>query len=105
MKHNTAKAKPQAGRGGSIPQKAIKTRLGASWREIRKLKSGPGQFDSMSQMAAATGIPLDILKSAKREGCLFIRHGRCDLKVFNEWFFSRSGDLVDWTKRSKRAEA
>lgn len=62
-------------------------------------------YDSLAAMAAQTGIPVDILKSAKREGCVFVRHGRCDLRIFLEWFFSRTGDNQDWTKRSKRAEA
>jgi hypothetical protein len=106
IKRNGTKAKPQAVGGRSLPHTAIKTRPGASWREIRKSKiDNSGQYDSMAQMAAATRIPISVLKTAKREGCRFVQHGRCELAVFCEWFFSRTGDSVDWTARSKRGEA
>lgn len=62
----------------------------------------------MEQMASATGIPLTILKHAKKSGCMFVSHGRCDLIVFLTWFFSRDvpdDEQVDWAKRDKRASA
>ena len=65
-------------------------------------------YDSMHHMAAATKIPLAALKHAKNNGCLFIRHGRCELAVFLAWFFNKaSGDEgdIDWAKRDKRAAA
>lgn len=66
-------------------------------------------YDSMEQMAAAMQIPLAALKLAKKSGCLFIRHGRCDSGEFIAWWF-RQGDKqdeggVDWASRDKRAAA
>ena len=67
-------------------------------------------YDSMDQCAGATGIPISALKLAKRQGCLFIRHGRVNVAEFIRWFFGaeRAGnaeDAIDWTKRDKRAAA
>lgn len=64
-------------------------------------------YDSMQQMAKHTGIPIHWLKLAKREGCIFVQHGRCHLSVFLDWFFKRTeGDEdEDWAKRDKRASA
>jgi len=66
------------------------------------------EFSSMQQMASATGIPLSILAMAKKSGCMFVRHGRCDLATFLRWFFSRDIDPdedVNWIQRDKRAAA
>jgi hypothetical protein len=64
-------------------------------------------YDSMEMMSSATGIPLAALKHAKKNGCLFVRHGRCELSVFLKWFFNQDGsdEDVDWAKRDKRAKA
>lgn len=62
----------------------------------------------MANMSAAVGIPLEILKSAKRAGCEFVEHSRCDLGVFLRWWFNRNldaDDQVNWTARGKRAIA
>lgn len=65
-------------------------------------------FSSMGQMAAATGIPLAILKKAKRHGCMFMRRNTCDLQEFISWWFNN--DLTDeqkedWGMRRERADA
>jgi hypothetical protein len=65
-------------------------------------------FDSMSQMAAACNIPLEVLKSAKKAGCLFVKYGRCNLETFTRWYFDPANkDALDqdWTRRGKRADA
>jgi hypothetical protein len=66
-------------------------------------------YDSMEQCAGATGIPISHLKFAKRQGCLFIRHGRVHIAEFISWFFSQTPenveDAIDWSKRDKRMSA
>lgn len=63
-------------------------------------------FVNMNACAEATGIPLAVLKSAKREGCPAFRYSRINLKEFLQWWFARDPEGgIDWTKRSKRAEA
>lgn len=64
-------------------------------------------YDSMAQMASATGIPLSVLKEAKRMGCGFVRHGRCDLLEFVKWDWARrvAGDDADdkiWSNELNR---
>ena len=62
--------------------------------------------DSMAQAAESTGIPLSILKTAKRNGCPAFQYGRVDLGDFLRWFFAQDTEHdVDWTKRDKRASA
>lgn len=69
-------------------------------------------YDSMEQCCGATGIPVAAQKHAKKNGCLFIRHGRVHLGEFIRWFFKSgkedAGDdemMIDWNKRDKRAAA
>ena len=63
-------------------------------------------FSSMAQCSEMTGIPMAILKSARREGCPAFSFGRIDLAEFCRWWFARDQEgTIDWTKRSKRAEA
>jgi hypothetical protein len=65
-------------------------------------------YDNQTAMAAATGIPIDVIRHAQRNGCAFQHHGRCDLKEFLKWFFnqgSESEGSTDWGKREKRAKA
>jgi hypothetical protein len=62
----------------------------------------------MTQMAAQTGIPMSILREAVKSGCTFMRHGRCDLFEFLQWFFARpesEAENANWDKRDKRAKA
>lgn len=64
------------------------------------------QFGSMGQASAASGIPLAILKSAKREGCPAFIRDRVDLGEFIVWWFAQDHESdIDWGKRDKRASA
>src|SRR4051812_4809187 len=67
-------------------------------------------YDGMEQCAAATGVPMSLLRLAKKEGCLFVRHGRVHFSEFIRWFFNRDSEdgdesNIDWDKRGKRAQA
>jgi len=67
-------------------------------------------FDSLQHMAGMTGIPLSVLKLAKRSGCMFCSHGRCDLIIFLKWFFvenqeKQGHESIDWISRDKRGSA
>lgn len=65
-------------------------------------------YASMAQMSADTGIPMSVLTEAKKSGCMFVRHSRADSGEFIRWFFRQNLDpeeQVNWTERSKRAEA
>lgn len=73
-------------------------------------------FGSMTEMSSQTGIPYAYLEAAKKNGCPFVRHGRCDLLVFIRWFFNRAveekattddddDDTIDWAKRDKKMSA
>ena len=46
-------------------------------------------FDSIGQAAGATGIPLAILRWAKKEGCSAFKGSRFYLPEFLKWYFSK----------------
>ena len=83
----------------------------------RKNKKGAGRprehyldlpvYDSMQQMAGATGIPLEVIKYAKAQGGKFVEHSRCNLGEFLKWFFAKAdrNDDADWGVRDKKASA
>jgi hypothetical protein len=82
---NTRISKPAATKGGLLPS-----------------------YPSMSSMSSGAGIPLSVLKKAKRAGCPAFDHsGRCHLGPFLNWFFEKdeSDEAFDWTQRFKRAQA
>ena len=63
-------------------------------------------FGSMAACSEGTGIPMAVLKAAKREGCTAFSFGRIDLAIFCRWWFAQDQEnAIDWTKRNKRAEA
>ena len=63
-------------------------------------------FSSMSHCSEGTGIPMAVLKAARREGCTAFSFGRIDLAEFTRWWFAKDQEnAIDWTKRNKRAEA
>lgn len=65
-------------------------------------------YDSMEQMANATCIPLEIIRAAKKSGCTFVKHNRCDVGVFIKWYFETNlsdEEKENWTRRDKRASA
>jgi hypothetical protein len=43
----------------------------------------------MAAAAGACGIPIAVLKRAKKAGCAAFQHGRVDLAAFLKWHFSR----------------
>lgn len=56
-------------------------------------------YDSLQACHAATGIPLQTLKLAKRRGCSAFRSNRVDLGELIKWIFSQEGDdgdAIDW---------
>jgi hypothetical protein len=54
-------------------------------------------YESLVQMSGATGIPLAVLKRAKRQGAQFTFHGRYHLRQFLDWCFSQreNADAID----------
>lgn len=66
-------------------------------------------FRSMEVMSEATGIPLDLLRVARKEGCTFQKSNQqVDSGVFVRWWFDRQlsdDDKENWTRRDKRASA
>ena len=64
-------------------------------------------YDSMQQMSGATGIPLDVLKYAKKNGCRFVEHSRAHLSEFLRWFFLKADrdEDANWGVRDKKATA
>src|SRR5690242_18971695 len=67
----------------------------------------PARYESMKEMAAQTGIPLDLLKHSKDEGCTFNSNNRYDLLVWLRWYFARpeAADGENWDRRKKKVDA
>jgi hypothetical protein len=74
--------------------------------EIMKTKNNPQsvmrkkantEFDSYSQCASATGIPVSILRHAKKNGCPAFRFSKIYLFEFLQWHFTRKQpvDVID----------
>ena len=56
-------------------------------------------FEAMEHCSGSTGIPLSVLKVAKRAGCpAFISGSRIDLAVLLKWYFAQSSDAHDLPK-------
>lgn len=67
-------------------------------------------FSSMAECVAQTGIPLHVLKQAKRAGCdAFDSHNRVNLRKLLVFLFKEGEDGdeggTDWNLRAKRAKA
>ena len=63
----------------------------------------PDVYPSIGACAGRTGIPLGILRLAKKEGCPGFDHsGRVHLLPFLSWFFSRDESSKDWAAHSKK---
>jgi hypothetical protein len=75
----------------------------------RPAANGLPVYDSMEQCGAAAGIPLLILKTAKRNGCSAFRSNRVFLGEFLAWHFTQENkDLINLQvekARLARAEA
>lgn len=67
----------------------------------------PARYESMKEMAAQTGIPFDLLKHSKEQGCTFNSNNRYDLLVWTRWYFSRpdAEDGENWDRRKKKVDA
>lgn len=61
----------------------------------------------MSQCAAATDIPIGILKTAKKNGCPGFVSTRVRLFAFLKWWFAQAGAdaNTNWSDRLRRAQA
>src|SRR6266571_6418247 len=63
-------------------------------------------YDSMQQCASRTGLPLSLLKLAKRSGCEGFRWNRVALGPVLTWLFSRDpADNTDWKKDFEKSRA
>jgi hypothetical protein len=71
-----------------------------------KQKPVPGTFETLASCSGATGIPLAVLKKAKRSGCpAFVFH-RVELVPLLTWLFSENGETtVDWSAKFKEFQA
>jgi hypothetical protein len=80
IKRSGARAKPEAGKGRSIPHRAIKTRPGANGEEIGKSKPDDWGIATTLQAASSrTGLPMRVVLMAKAAGCpAFTANGRID---------------------------
>lgn len=56
---------------------------------MRERKIKP-EYDSMAQCSAMTGIPLAVLKAAKKNGCPAFNHHRIQLGELLPWLFDES---------------
>jgi len=62
-------------------------------------------YSSMAECSGATGIPLTLLKQAKRTGCEAFQWNRVDLAKFLSWVFghdNESEDGMDWGNELKK---
>jgi hypothetical protein len=59
-------------------------------------------FDTMMQCSSATGIPVSVMKQAKRGGSDAFKHGRIDLQKLLHWIFAKGPATVDWGDEFKK---
>lgn len=63
-------------------------------------------YDSIGACTAATGIPLPVLKEAKKSGCPAFRNTRVELEPLLRFLFQRDTEPgVDWKTRLLAAQA
>jgi hypothetical protein len=65
-------------------------------------------YDSIQACSNATGIPVSVLKQAKKSGCEAFRHSRVDLGRLLRWLFGKDQDgegSVNWGERVKKFQA
>lgn len=65
------------------------------------------KYDTFKQCSAATGIPVPVLKQAKKSGCPAFKHGRIDVFEFIRWYFSSNDPEAgkNWSDILKRWQA
>lgn len=51
------------------------------------------RFDSLREAAAATGIPYQVLRTARDQGCTALARRPFDIRAFLLWYFSDGKDL------------
>jgi len=75
-------------------------------KKTHKTSTLLGQYESLAACSGATGIPLAVLKRAKRAGCpAFVAH-RVDLVPLLTWLFASGNDAgVDWPAKFKEFQA
>jgi hypothetical protein len=78
------------------------------FRAYKEIVSGAGGlpiYDNMSACAASTGLPLSIIRQAKKGGCPAFRSNRVVLAKLLKWLFSNNGEDQNWGDRLKKAQA
>lgn len=66
----------------------------------------PWAFDGLSSCSGVTGIPLAVLKRAKRAGCPAFSNTRVELVPLLTWLFSSDAESgVDWPAKFKEFQA
>jgi hypothetical protein len=76
--------------------------------ETAKTEANLPTFDSMATCSARTGIPLSVLKQAKKAGCTAFRMGsRVELEPLLRFLFSQSAEEagLDWSNELKKWQA
>lgn len=63
-------------------------------------------YDTLGQCGSMAGVPLSILKEAKRLGCPAFRHGRIHFGEFIPWLFTTmmTDSSVNWSEESKKLD-
>lgn len=63
-------------------------------------------YDTLGQCCSTAGVPLSILKEAKRLGCPAFRHGRIHFGEFIPWLFTTmmTDSSVNWSEESKKLD-
>jgi hypothetical protein len=81
--------------------------MSAETPKTQKATGNLGSFPSMASCSGATGIPLSVLKGAKKAGCpAFDQSNRVHLEPLLRFIFSENGSMgQDWAKRHERADA
>lgn len=62
-------------------------------------------YDSIAQCSASTGIPVAVLRFAKKNGCSAFDYSRVKLGAFLEWYFAQSDANHNWDDRYKEYRA
>lgn len=65
-------------------------------------------FTSLDQAANTSGVPVDILRQSKKDGCPAFALNKIYLQRFLLWYFQKElgpEENVNWIRRDKRAKA
>ncbi len=86
-------------------QKATEARPNVGGRPRKPAFEWP-IYDTLGQCGAMAGVPLSILKEAKRLGCPAFRHGRIHFGEFIPWLFTTmmTDSSVNWSEESKKLD-